>query len=63
MEAKDKALLKEVNSRIDSIEILAREIEDLGSSVPAIAKNARAVLVATYVMRFGVSDLAELDER
>jgi uncharacterized protein YoxC len=57
---KDKTLLKEVSSRLETIEKLAREIEALGATVPAIAKNARILLAATYVMRFGTSDVAEL---
>jgi uncharacterized protein YoxC len=57
---KDKTLLKEVSSRIETIEKLAREIETLGATVPSIAKNARILLATTYVMRFGTSDVAEL---
>ena len=55
----DRTLLKEVSSRIETIEKLAHEIEALGATVPAIAKNARILLAATYVMRFGTSDVAE----
>jgi hypothetical protein len=55
----DKKLLKEVSSRIETIEKLAREIEALGAAVPAIARNARILLATTYVMRFGTSDLVD----
>ncbi len=58
---REKTLLREVSSRIETIEKLAHEIEALGSTVPAIAKNARILLATTYVMRFGTSDLVETD--
>lgn len=59
---REKTLLREVSSRIETIEKLADEIEALGSTVPAIAKNARILLATTYVMRFGTSDLVETDK-
>ncbi len=62
MEFADKTLLKEVSSRVEMIEKLAHEIEALGGSVPSIAQNARILLATTYVMRFGTSDLVELNE-
>jgi hypothetical protein len=62
VEFKDKTLLREVSSRIETIEKLAHEIEALGATVPAIAKNARILLATTYVMRFGVSDVAEISK-
>ncbi len=55
----DKTVLREVSSRIETIEKLAREIEALGAAVPAIARNARILLATTYVMRFGTSDLVD----
>lgn len=61
-EFQDKTLLREVSSRIETIEKLAHEIEALGATVPAIAKNARSLLATTYVMRFGTSDLIETDK-
>jgi hypothetical protein len=60
MDFQDRTLLKEVSSRIETIEKLASEIEALGATVPAIAKNARILLATTYAMRFGTSDVAEL---
>jgi len=61
VEYPDKTLLREVSSRIETIEKLAHEIEALGATVPAIAKNARILLATTYVMKFGTSDLLEMD--
>ncbi|HTY23937.1 MAG TPA: hypothetical protein VMC85_12445 [Desulfomonilaceae bacterium] len=61
MEFPDKNLLKEVGSRVQTIEKLAHEIESLGGSVPSIAKNARMLLATAYVMKWGTSDLIETD--
>jgi hypothetical protein len=63
MDASAKKILREVSSRIEAIEKLAREMETLGAEVPAIAKNARVLLATTYAMKFGVSDLVEPDDR
>ncbi len=62
MEFPDEKLLKEVSSRVEKIEELAQEIEALAGSVPSIARNARTLLATTYVMRFGTSDLVEINE-
>ena len=61
MEFPDKALLKEVGSRVQTIEKLAHEIESLGGSVPSIAMNARMLLATVYVMKWGTSDLIEAE--
>jgi hypothetical protein len=60
VEYPDKSVLKEVSSRIETIEKLAQEIEALGATVPAIAKNARMLLATTHVMRFGITDVVEI---
>ena len=62
MEFPDKTLLKEVGSRVQTIEKLAHEIESLGGSVPSIAMNARMLLATVFVMKWGTSDLMEADE-
>jgi hypothetical protein len=56
----DKTRLGEMKSRIDQIESLALELKKLGEGAPVVEKNARTILSATYILKFGVSDCAEL---
>ncbi len=56
---KEISLLKDMKQRIDEIERLARDLENLGKGMPVVEKNTRSILSFTHVLRFGISDLAE----
>ena len=60
MAAEDRTNLKEMKIRIDKIEQLALELKEMGREVPAVRKNCRLVLSATYNLMFGISDVAEI---
>lgn len=52
--------LKEMKIRIEKIEQLALELAELGGAAPAVRKNCQALLSATYNLRFGICDVAEI---
>jgi hypothetical protein len=51
---------QEMKKRVDEIERLTLELKELGQGIPAVEKNARSIMSFTQVLKFGVSDLAEL---
>ncbi len=55
--------LKELKKKIDQIEVLARELQQAGAGIPVIEKNARSILSFVNVLKFGVSDPAELSDK
>jgi hypothetical protein len=55
----DRAVLREMNGKIQEIERLARELSVLGEGLPVIEKNTRNILSAIYILKFGVSDIVE----
>ena len=57
---KEIGLLKDMKQKIDEIERLARDLKNLGKGIPVVEKNTRSILSFTHVLRFGISDLAEL---
>ena len=61
MELPDQSILQGMKARIDHIEQIVRELEELGRGVPAVEKNSRIILSATYNLKFGVSDVAEIE--
>jgi hypothetical protein len=56
----DMGLLKEMKQKVEEIERLVFELKDLGRGMPVVEKNARSILSFTHVLRFGISDLAEM---
>ena len=54
-------ILQEMKTKIDQLEKLALELKELGQEVPAVEKNSRDILSATYNLKFGISDIAEID--
>ena len=56
----DMGLLKEMKQKIEEIERLVFELKELGRGMPVVEKNARSILSFTRVLRFGISDLAEM---
>ena len=60
MEPEDKAILNEMKGKIDGIEKLALELKTLGEGLPVIDRNTRNILSATYCLKFGISDVADV---
>ena len=63
MPAEHETRLTEMKTRIDEIERLALELAELGREVPAVRKNCQTVLSATYILKFGISDVADIVSR
>ena len=61
MNLQEKTSLQEMKSKIDQIEKLARELKDLGQGIPVIEKNVDHFLNTVFVLKFGISDIAEID--
>lgn len=61
MRSKKNTILQEMKTKIDRLEELALELKELGQGVPAVEKNSRDILSATYNLKFGISDIAEID--
>lgn len=53
-------LLNDMKGRIEEIERLVLELRDLGKGMPVVEKNAQSILSFTHVLRYGISDLAEV---
>ena len=53
-------LLKDMKGKIEEIERLVLELKDLGTGIPVVEKNAQSILSFTHVLRYGISDLAEV---
>ena len=61
MKSQQKTLLHEMKSKIDQIEKLARQLNDLGKGIPVIEKNVDHFLNTVFVLKFGISDIAGID--
>ncbi len=61
MTGKNSHLLKEMEARIEGIENLAEELKDLGKGIPAVEKNARCILSFIFALKFGISDVVDLE--
>ena len=53
-------LLREMNVRVEEIERLVLELKALGAGVPVVEKNAQSILSFVNVLKFGISDVAEI---
>jgi len=53
-------LLNDMKGKIEEIERLVLELRDLGRGMPVVEKNAQSILSFTHVLRYGISDLAEV---
>lgn len=54
--------LKAMSRKIEETEKAAKELQSLGGGAPVIEKNVRCILSITHALRFGISDLAQMDE-
>jgi hypothetical protein len=61
MNPQEKTLLQEMKSKIEQIEKLACELNDLGQGIPVIEKNVQIFLNTVFVLKFGISDITEID--
>jgi hypothetical protein len=59
----DWGRLRYMREKIEEIERLVLELKELGAGVPVVEKNARAMLSLTYVLKFGISDVAEIMDK
>ena len=50
-----------MKSKIEQIEKLARELNDLEQGIPVIEKNVEHFLNTVFVLKFGISDITEID--
>jgi hypothetical protein len=50
-----------MKSKIEQIEKLAWELNDLGQGIPVIEKNVQNFLDTVFVLKFGISDIAEIE--
>jgi hypothetical protein len=61
MKSQEKTPLQEMKSKIEKIEKLACELNDLGQGIPVIEKNVQNFLNTVFVLKFGISDIADID--
>ncbi len=61
MNSQEKTQLQEMKSKIEQIEKLACELNDLGQGIPVIEKNVQNFLNTVFVLKFGISDIADID--
>ena len=52
--------LKAMKAKVEQIEKLTLELRESGAGIPAIEKNTRTILSITRILKFGVSDPAEV---
>lgn len=58
---KEMKQLKEMEKMIEGIDHLARKLADTGKGLPVIEKNVQSIRSITHALRFGISDLADLE--
>ncbi len=61
MNPQEKTRLEEIITKIEEIEQLAGELNELGQCIPVVEKNAQILLNITYVLKFGIPDIAEVN--
>jgi hypothetical protein len=59
----DWGRLRGMREKIEEIERLVLELKELGKGVPVVERNVQAMLSLTYVLKFGISDVAEITDR
>jgi anaerobic selenocysteine-containing dehydrogenase len=50
-----------MKSRIEQLEKATLELNTLGGGVPVVEKNARTILATTRLLKFGISEVAEIE--
>ena len=59
-EGQDWGRLREMREKIEEIERLVLDLKELGKGMPVIEKNVRSIQSFIYVLKFGISDVAEI---
>ena len=59
----DWGQLREMSEKIEEIERLVLELKGLGKGMPVIEKNACSILSFIYVLKYGISDAAEITDK
>jgi len=62
VEPENNYSLEAIDKQIKNIVVAAEELKRLSSGVPAIDKNAEAILTFAHILENDVSDILELDE-
>lgn len=52
--------LKRMNEEIEAIEQHALHLANLGDHLPVVEKNARNILSAVYILKWGISDIVDI---
>jgi len=60
MTSENRKVINEMKTRIDKIERLVAELKAFGRQVPAVQKTRRNILTTTYILKFGISDVADV---
>ncbi|MCJ7809326.1 MAG: hypothetical protein MUP26_03580 [Desulfobulbaceae bacterium] len=53
--------LKKMHAKIAEIEMRINELRSLGAGLPAVEKNTRSMLNCIYVLKFGISDIVDIE--
>ena len=53
--------LKEMHAKLAEIELHINELRNLGKGLPAVEKNTRSMLNYIYVLKFGISDIFNIE--
>jgi hypothetical protein len=61
MNSQKIADLKEMKLKVEQIEKLACELKDIGQGIPFVEQNVQSFLNTVYILKFGISDVAEID--
>lgn len=61
--SQDWGRLREMREKIEEIERLVLDLKELGKGMPVIEKNACSILSFIYVLKFGISDVAEITDK
>ena len=56
-------MLNHMKEKIDKIEELALDLKELGKGIPVIEKNTRCLLSFVHVLKFGISDAADVTQK
>ena len=57
----DGLRLRNMKNKIDEIERCVLDLNELGNGVPVIEKNVRSILSFVQVLKFGICDVAEIN--
>jgi len=52
--------LKAMKAKVEQIEKLTLDLRQSGAGIPVIEKNTRTILGITHILKFGISDPAEV---